>query len=63
MWSNLKKTSNMEVGQIGFHKNKEVRWGARGRKLVYVSFVMKQNVLIKPFFHNNQLEKKDVTEL
>lgn len=25
MWSNLKKTDGMEVGQVGFHKDKEVR--------------------------------------
>lgn len=25
MWSNLKKTPAMEVGQVGFHKEKEVR--------------------------------------
>ncbi len=25
MWSNLHKTESMEVGQIGFHKQKEVR--------------------------------------
>lgn len=25
MWSNLKKTQDMEVGQIGFHNEKEVR--------------------------------------
>ncbi|KAJ9578640.1 hypothetical protein L9F63_005130, partial [Diploptera punctata] len=25
MWSNLKKTDSMEVGQVGFHKDKEVR--------------------------------------
>jgi hypothetical protein len=25
MWANLHKTESMEVGQIGFHKQKEVR--------------------------------------
>lgn len=25
MWSNLKKTASMEVGQVGFHKDNEVR--------------------------------------
>ncbi|XP_046403540.1 coiled-coil domain-containing protein 25 [Ischnura elegans] len=25
MWSNLKKTEGMEVGQVGFHKDREVR--------------------------------------
>ncbi|KAL4235546.1 Coiled-coil domain-containing protein 25 [Mactra antiquata] len=25
MWDNLKKTAGMDVGQVGFHKNKEVR--------------------------------------
>jgi len=25
LWSNLKKTANMEVGQVGFHNDKEVR--------------------------------------
>lgn len=25
MWSNLKKTPSMDVGQVGFHLNKEVR--------------------------------------
>lgn len=25
LWSNLKKTPEMDVGQIGFHKQKEVR--------------------------------------
>ncbi|XP_047118730.1 coiled-coil domain-containing protein 25 [Schistocerca piceifrons] len=25
MWSNLKKTDSMEVGQVGFHRDKEVR--------------------------------------
>lgn len=25
MWSNLKKTAGMEVGQVGFHKEREVR--------------------------------------
>lgn len=25
MWSNLKKTQGMEVGQVGFHKDKDVR--------------------------------------
>lgn len=25
MWGNLKKTNSMEVGQVGFHKQKEVR--------------------------------------
>jgi hypothetical protein len=25
MWANLKKTPAMEVGQVGFHKEKEVR--------------------------------------
>ncbi|XP_065332922.1 coiled-coil domain-containing protein 25 [Cloeon dipterum] len=25
MWANLKKTESMEVGQVGFHKEKEVR--------------------------------------
>ncbi|XP_064486424.1 coiled-coil domain-containing protein 25-like [Ornithodoros turicata] len=25
MWSNLKKTAGMDVGQVGFHKQKEVR--------------------------------------
>ena len=24
MWDNLKKTGNMEVGQVGLHKSKEV---------------------------------------
>lgn len=24
-WSNLKKTDGMDVGQVGFHKEKEVR--------------------------------------
>ena len=26
LWGNLKKTSDMEVGQVGFHCNKEVQW-------------------------------------
>lgn len=25
MWSNLKKTQGMDVGQVGFHREKEVR--------------------------------------
>jgi len=25
LWSNLKKTPDMDVGQVGFHKQKEVR--------------------------------------
>lgn len=25
MWSNLKKTPSMEIGQVGFHKDKDVR--------------------------------------
>lgn len=25
LWSNLHKTESMEVGQVGFHKQKEVR--------------------------------------
>jgi len=25
MWSNLKKTPEMDVGQVGFHKQKEAR--------------------------------------
>lgn len=25
MWSNLKKTPGMEVGQVGFHREKEVK--------------------------------------
>lgn len=25
MWANLKKTQDMEVGQVGFHKDKDVR--------------------------------------
>jgi hypothetical protein len=25
MWANLKKTESMEVGQVGFHKEKDVR--------------------------------------
>lgn len=25
MWSNLKKTPGMEIGQVGFHKDKDVR--------------------------------------
>ena len=25
MWANLKKTQGMDVGQVGFHKEKEVR--------------------------------------
>lgn len=25
MWTNLKKSASMEVGQVGFHKQKEVR--------------------------------------
>lgn len=25
MWANLKKTQEMEVGQVGFYKDKEVR--------------------------------------
>lgn len=25
MWANLKKTQDMEIGQVGFHKDKEVR--------------------------------------
>lgn len=25
MWSNLKKTASMDVGQVGFHKENEVR--------------------------------------
>lgn len=25
MWSNLKKTQGMDVGQVGFHKEREVR--------------------------------------
>lgn len=25
MWSNLKKTQGMEVGQVGFHKDKDVK--------------------------------------
>ena len=24
LWANLKKTADMEVGQVGFHSNKEV---------------------------------------
>lgn len=24
MWENLKKTASMDVGQVGFHKQKEV---------------------------------------
>lgn len=26
MWANLKKTDGMEVGQVGFHKEKEVNY-------------------------------------
>lgn len=26
LWGNLKKTSDMEVGQVGFHSNKEVQY-------------------------------------
>lgn len=25
MWSNLKKTPGMEIGQVGFHRDKDVR--------------------------------------
>lgn len=25
-WSNLKKTASMDVGQVGFHSSKMVRW-------------------------------------
>ncbi len=28
MWDNLKKTQGMDVGQVGFHKQKEVRSGS-----------------------------------
>ena len=24
-WANLKKTQNMDVGQVGFHRDKEVK--------------------------------------
>ena len=33
MWSNLKKTRGMEVGQVGFHKDSEVRTIRVGRKI------------------------------
>jgi len=33
MWSNLKKTQGMEVGQIGFHKDKEVRLAKKVTKV------------------------------
>ena len=35
MWSNLKKTSDMEVGQVGFYRQKEVRvaWNSNFWKL------------------------------
>ena len=26
MWSNLKKTADMDVGQVGFHKQREVHY-------------------------------------
>lgn len=38
MWSNLKKTADMDVGQVGFHNNKEVR---------HVKSVKKINEIVK----------------
>ena len=33
MWENLKKTGSMDVGQVGFHKHKEVPFSSS--KLVF----------------------------
>jgi len=33
LWANLKKTSDMEIGQVGFHNSKEVE------KLLFYFFV------------------------
>lgn len=32
-WSNLKKTADMDVGQIGFHRQKDVSVVQHGRRL------------------------------
>ena len=43
-WSNLKKTADMDVGQIGFHRQKDVSvsitgWQSPGAEWVSVSAV------------------------
>ena len=37
MWANLKKTANMDVGQVGFHNDKEVRLQITLSTFYYIS--------------------------
>jgi hypothetical protein len=54
MWSNLKKTADMEVGQIGFFKEKEV---------ILVKNVAKKPEVVKRLEKTKEIKKIDLREL
>lgn len=45
LWSNLKKTADMEVGQVGFHSNKEVMKKIASYKGVFVTLILSMQLM------------------
>ena len=45
LWSNLKKTADMEVGQVGFHSNKEVMKKIASYKGAFVTLILSMQLM------------------
>lgn len=56
-WSNLKKTAGMEVGQVGFHRQKEVRTIKVEKKNEIVNRLNKTKVEKKPDLRTEREER------
>lgn len=56
MWSNLKKTGDMAVGQVGFHNNKAVKKVIKNKFSNFQLFLMKiahgKKIEVSNFFWN-----------
>lgn len=58
MWDNLKKTGDMDVGQVGFKKDQDVRYITVEKKINEIV-----NRLEKTRVGNHRYKKKCITQL
>nr|CAG4641285.1 EOG090X0G3O [Eulimnadia texana] len=61
-WSNLKKTQGMEVGQVGFHRDKEVRKIRVEKRLNEVINRLNKTKVERKVDLRSEREKRDQTE-
>lgn len=62
MWSNLKKTPGMDVGQVGFHRDKEVRKIRVAKRINLIVNRLDKTKITKEIDYRGEREARDKKE-